>query len=122
MTDDGFPAEEKERNDGGGFVLHFVVYIDPEKPVAAFQFQGTTEGIGIIGERSADCSTEEIINAMAAAIVAEPNALMECRFTIVDPEWKLDPDMYTPTPIQGSRNRYGWDGSKFLGRKNIREK
>src|SRR5262245_15096791 len=80
MTDDGFPAEEKERNDGGGYLLHFVVYVDPEMPVAAFQFQGTTEGIGIVGDRAADCSAEEIINAMASALVAEPSALMECRF------------------------------------------
>ena len=64
---------------------------------------------------------EGVLEALAAALLAAPADLMPRELAVRDPEWKLDPEMYRPRPVKGSRNWYGWDGSQFLGKDNIRE-
>jgi hypothetical protein len=138
----------KEYNDGGGYMVEFVVYavhvepekpkanfvqpllfdmaalgvhIEPDKPVASFQFQADMQGAAVLGYRAVDCSGEDVLAALAAAFLAAPEDLVPCKVAVIDPEWKADPETYKPRPVKGSRNWYGWDGSQFLGRDNIRD-
>jgi hypothetical protein len=75
----------------------------------------------VIGQRDADIAEDEILNALAAALLAAPAELMPRQLVLQDPEWKLDPEMYKPRPRKGSRNSYGWDGFQYLGKDNFRE-
>src|SRR5262249_25522727 len=102
-------------------VAEFERPVAPEKPVASFQFQADMEGAAVVGQRAADCPAEDVLEALAAALLAAPADLMPRELAVRDPEWKLDPEMYKPRPVKGSRNWYGWDGSQFLGKDNIRE-
>jgi hypothetical protein len=88
----------KEDNDGGGYMIEFVVYLEPEKPVpgqiqkmlpfvpefivsgepkpvAAFQFEADMEGVAVLGQRTVDCEDERILEALAAAFLAAPEEL-----------------------------------------------
>jgi hypothetical protein len=148
LTEDGLGLADAEDVDGGGYVVEFVVYrlpaqplnpkpgsvqrplfedyeldrfIEPERPVASFQLQGYTEGVGVIGQRSPDCPVEGVLEALAAALLAAPSTLRSRELAVRDPEWKLDPKMYRPFPDEDTCNWYGWDGSQFLGKDNIRE-
>jgi hypothetical protein len=147
LTDDELGLADREDIDGGGYVVEFVVYrvnvdweektansgqqflfnmaefqrpVELEIPVASFQFQANMEGAAVVGRRAADCPADEVLKAFAAAILAAPADLLPRELVVRDPEWKLDPEMYTPRPGKGSRNFYGWDGFQFLGRDNIR--
>jgi hypothetical protein len=148
LTDDELGLAEREDTDGGGYVVEFVMYrvsidwaeeaassgqrflfnvaefqrpVELEIPIASFQFQADMEGAAVIGRRAVDCLADEVLEAFAAAILAAPADLRPRELIVRDPEWKLDPEMYTPRPFKGSRNSYGWDGFQFLGRDNIRE-
>jgi hypothetical protein len=148
LADDELGLADREDSDGGGYLVEFVVYrvnvdaedetarsgqlflfnmaqfqcpVEPETPIASFQFQASMEGAEVIGRRTSDCSAEEVLEAFAAAILAAPGDLLPRELVVRDPEWKLNPEMYTPQPVKGSRNSYGWDGFQFLGRDNIRE-
>ncbi len=122
MTDDapGVPLYGREWVDGGGWMTEFVVYIEPDQPVGAFQLQADVESAAVIGDRTANVQADEILDALASAIMSEPLGLARCELTVIDPEWKHDPAMYDPRPVRGTRNHYGWDGDHFLGRDNIR--
>jgi len=144
LTDDRLALASEEHVDGGGYVIEFVAYqvekptvkpqpllpFDPpiipsheemERPIAAFQLQGDMEGVAVLGDRAADCSADTILNALAAAILAAPRKL-KCRCVAVyDPEWEMEHETYNPEPTERSRNWYGWDGSQFLGRDNVRD-
>jgi hypothetical protein len=146
LTDDRLGLASRCDTDGGGYVVDFVVYrvhvawedeaalgqrflfnmeefqrpVEPEHPIASFQFQADMEGAAVLGRRAADCPGEEVLEAFAAAIIAAPTDLLPRQLVVKDPEWKLDPEMYRPRPVKGSRNSYGWDGVQFLGRDNIR--
>src|SRR5262249_36123026 len=136
-----------EHVDGGGYVVEFVVYrtyverentnpgfvqrllfdpaelafcVEPEEPITSFQFQADMEGAAVIGQRAPDCLAEEVLEALAAALLAAPAELLSRELAVRDPEWELDPEMYTPRPEEGSLNWYGWDGTQFLGKENIR--
>jgi hypothetical protein len=137
----------QEDTDGGGYVVEFVVYrvnvgwegeaasgqrflfnmaefqrpVEPENPIASFQFQADMEGAAVIGRRAADCPAEEVLEAFAAAILAAPADLLPRELVVRDPEWKQDLELCSPEPARDSRNTYGWDGFQFLGRDNIRE-
>jgi hypothetical protein len=121
LTDDGFPSNGKEHNDGGGWCVEFVVYGADERPLAAFQFQGDMQGAAVVGDRAPDCDPEAVLGTLAEALLEHPGDLLRCRLRVVDPEWKHDPGCYEPRPVPGDRNVYGWDGQRYLGRKNIRE-
>jgi hypothetical protein len=122
LTDDGFPSSGTEHNDGGGWCIEFVVYVADERPIATFQFQGDMHGAAVFGERTQDCDPEAVLSAMATALLEHPEDLLPCRLRVVDPEWEEDPACYEPMPAPGDRNVYGWNGERFLGKKNIREK
>jgi hypothetical protein len=138
----------KEYNDGGGYLVEFVAYevyvepekpkgafvqpllfdtdalgihIEPDKPVASFQFQADMQGAAVLGYRAVDCPGEDVLKALAAAFLAAPEDLVPCKVAVIDPEWREDPEMYKPRPFKGSRNWYGWDGRKFLGQDNTRD-
>jgi hypothetical protein len=148
LTDGRLGLAGAEDADGGGYMVEFVVYVvpaapasqrarsvqqllfdmgesgvsaEPERPVASFQFQADMEAAAVVGQRTADCPCEEVLEALAAALLAAPAELMPRELAVKDPEWKLDPEMYRPRPDKGSCNWYGWDGSEFLGKDNIRE-
>lgn len=148
LTDDCLCLAGEEANDGGGYEIDMVVYrstvarppqqpgivqgflfdigelllpVESEQPVAAFQLQADMEGVGVIGERAPDCSADELLGALAAALLAAPEDLIPCELVVRDPEWELDPEMYQPWPDADSRNVYGWDGTEFLGKDNITE-
>jgi hypothetical protein len=148
LTDDALGLAGEEHNDGGGYVVEFAVYrastrpdnpkspvvqpllfdmaalgvhFEPVYPVASFQLQAEMEGIGVLGSRAEDCPVSEVLEAFAAALLADPSDLACCEVAVYDPEWELDGEMYTPTPFAESRNWYGWDGQRFLGQDNIRE-
>jgi hypothetical protein len=117
----GFPLNDKQRNDGGGYAINFVLYTHDTRPIAEFQFQGDTMGASILGRRTDDCSAEDILKCFVSIILAAPEELTPCKLSVIDPEWKEDPEWYTPRPVRGSTNWYGWDGTRFLGEKNIRD-
>jgi hypothetical protein len=122
LTNDGIPCSKgKQGNDGGGYVIEFVTYADKDRPVASFQCQADGIGAAILGDCSDDCEPREVLDTFAAALLQAPTELMECALAVVDPEWKHDPDAYTPRPGHDSCNWYGWDGSKFLGADNIHD-
>lgn len=121
LTNDGFPSSGKEHNDGGGWCLEFVVYGPDERPLSAFQFQCDMQGASIVGDRAPDCDPEAMLGALADALLEHPSDLLPCRLRVVDPEWRHDPECYEPRPVPGDRNRYGWDGERFLGLENIRD-
>jgi hypothetical protein len=145
LTDDMLGVDGEESTDGGGYVIEFLVYrepnrtkpavmqpllfdmeelgvhIEPERPVASLQLQADMQGVAVLGYRAADCPGEKVLQALADALLAAPDDMMAREIAIFDPEWKEDPEMYKPRPFKGSRNWYGWDGSRFLGRDNIRD-
>jgi hypothetical protein len=124
----GYRIDDEPPNEKAVFMQPFLfnmdelgVRVEPERVVARFQFQASMEGAAVLGERDPDCPAEELLEALAAALLAVPDELMSYEVAVRDPEWKLDPAMYVPRPTRGSRNSYGWDGSQFLGKTNIRE-
>jgi hypothetical protein len=121
LTDGRLGLAGEEHNDGGGYVVEFVVYAEPEQAVASFQLQADMEGAGVVGQRVADCPAEEVLGALAAALLAAPDELMARELAVRDPEWELDPEMYKPRPVEGTCNQYGWDGQHFLGKDNVRD-
>lgn len=118
----GFALDDKQRNDGGGFAIEFLVLDKDERRIAEFQLQGDTMGAAILGRRTEECSSGDIIHAVISALLASPADLMSCRLAVTDPEWWEDPEMYAPKPKRGAKNWYGWDGVKFLGENNIKER
>jgi hypothetical protein len=145
LTNDSLGLAGEEHNDGGGYVIEFVVYrvhaepennnapfvqlllfdpgecIEPDLPVASFQFQADMEGAVVLGQRDPDFPAGQILEAFAAALLAAPTELTARELAVRDPEWQLDPEIYTPWPEEDSRNWYGWNGFRFLGKDNIRE-
>ena len=148
LTDNRLGLAEREDTDGGGYMVELVVYrvdaelknrtatseqpflfnmaeferpVEPEIAVASFQFQVNMQGATVVGQRAADCRAEEVLKAFAAALLSAPADLLPRQLVVRDPEWKLDPEMYRPRPDKRSQNEYGWDGSQFFGKHNIRE-
>jgi hypothetical protein len=87
ITDGGFPSSGKERNDGGGWCVDFVVYTEDGRPVATFQLQGDMRGAAVLGDRAAECPAEEVLQALVDRLVDAPDDLIESRLTVVDREW-----------------------------------
>jgi hypothetical protein len=79
------------------------------------------QGAAVIGERSQNVESGVLLDTLALAIMSDPTSVQEARLLVKDPEWKHDPDAYSPTPTKESKNTYGWDGVRYLGRENIRE-
>jgi hypothetical protein len=79
-------------------------------------------GAAVLGRHAEVCSASDLIHAVVSALLAEPGNLMSCRLSVTDPEWREDPEMYTPKPKRRAKNWYGWDGVKFLGENNIKER
>src|SRR5262245_36362859 len=115
LTDDGLALADMEHNDGGGYLVEFVayaipvepkkpetgfvqpllfdmaepgVYVEPDKPSASFQFQADMTGSAVLGRRAADCPAEEVLEALADALLADPTDLACRTIAVFDPEWK----------------------------------
>jgi hypothetical protein len=115
----GFPLKSRQRNDGGGFALDFITYVG-SAPVAVFQLQGDTMGAAVLGRRTENYASDVILKCLVSALLESPEEVSMCSLSVTDPEWKEDPDSYTPKPVRGSRNWYGWNGKRYLGENNIR--
>jgi hypothetical protein len=123
VTDEGIPCLfGAESNDGGGYVVEFLAYDESDTPVAGFQLQGDSVGAAVLGDCVPNCSPEEVLHALAAALLAAPDDLVACRLAVIDLEWEEDPEGFTPEPVPDSRNCYGWDGKDFFGASNIRDR
>lgn len=105
--------------DGGGYALNFLVRERSRKSVAGFQLQGNTFRIAVLGDYREGVKPRDVIDDFVALLVREPEKLARCRVRIYDPEWKESPEEYEPAPKRSTRNKYGWDGRKFLGSDNI---
>lgn len=118
--DDTIPSETAESNDGGGYSFEMAV-AQGQTIVAAFQLQGDMAGVAVLG-RGADAATVDQIQQQWVELLTQaPNEVAECCYTIVDPDWEMDPDGFIPTPDEGSQNEYGWKNGAYLGMHNIRE-
>jgi hypothetical protein len=122
LTADGIRLFGEEENDGGGYMVELLVYDERETPVAVFQLQGNSMGAAILGDCILNCSPGDILDALAAALLAAPADLVTCRLGVYDLEWEEVPESFTPEPNSDSRNWYGWDRNDFLGASNIRER
>ncbi len=118
--DDTVPAEINEHNDGGGYSFEMAV-AEGETVVAAFQLQGDMEGVVALGRARDSDTADRILDQLVQLLTEAADELAECRYTIVDPEWQMDPECFTPTPDDDSQNEYGWKDGSYLGTHNIRE-
>ena len=118
--DDSVPAEISEQNDGGGYCFEMAVAAG-NSVVAAFQLQGDMEGVVVLGRANDARTAEQILEQLVQLFTESPNELSECRYTIVDIDWMMDPECFVPTPNEDSRNEYGWIDGSYLGADNIRE-
>lgn len=116
----GSCLDPKQRNDGGGYAVSFLVYNSDQLPIAELELQGDSMGAFVLGRCSECISSEETVNALVSALIADAQDLTPCRISVIDPEWREDPEGYTPKPKRGARNWYGWDGLRFLGADNLR--
>lgn len=120
VVDDSIPAEITEHNDGGGYCFEMAVAA-AESVLATFQLQGNMEGVAALGRATDGETAERILQQFVELLTEAPNELGECCYTIVDPEWMMDPDCFLPTPDEDSQNEYGWRDGSYLGVYNIRE-
>lgn len=118
--EESLPVELNEQNDGGGYAFEMAVAVQ-NRIVASFQLQGDMDGIAVLGRAIDDETADEILNELVLLLVGAPLDVAECRYTIVDPDWKFDPDCFVPTPTDDSRNEYGYQNGQYLGAANIRE-
>ncbi len=118
--DESIPAENLEHTDGGGYCLELAVAAG-EKVVATFQLQGGMEGVAVLGS-AVDAETADRVHEQFVQSLGEsPADVAECVYTVIDPDWSMDPDGFIPTPDEDSENIYGYRDGTWLGAHNIRE-
>jgi hypothetical protein len=123
LTDEGMACLfGEESNDGGGYAIAFFALDEREDLAAEFQLQGNSMGAAVFGDCVSTCSPEDVLQALAQALLANPEELVPCELSVIDLEWFEEPGAYTPRPDSDSRNKYGWDRSQFFGKSNIRER
>lgn len=114
------PARSSIVSDGGGYSYDLYV-LRGEEPVAWLQLQGGMNEVSLLGEARDQSLAESLADLVLTLLVDRPTDLAACRVEVTDPDWEIEPDYYLPTPTEESRNRYGWDGTHYLGAENIRE-
>jgi hypothetical protein len=112
----------RQTNDGGGYVLDFLILREDRTPLGSVQVQGDMEGVVLLGGCAEGQDPAEVVDQLARALGREPDRVAVCRVEVADPEWKEDPFAYRPVPNDASLNLYGWDGRHYLGADNVRER
>lgn len=107
-----------EHIDGGVFVLDFVV-ARAGVLVAKVQLQAGMIGAGLLGVVRSDEAPGALASALVRALGAAPAAVAAVEVRIVDPEWALEPEVFSPPPSSESVGRFGYDGARYLGRGNV---
>jgi hypothetical protein len=107
--------------EGGGYVLELAVLDAHRNLVGRLQLQGDANGNALFGQVRLGLSSSLAIQALVDALLAEPQAVAQYVLKVRDPDWRLDPDDFTPRPTRDSFNAYGWDGVTYLGLGNIRD-
>lgn len=97
-------------NDGGGYWLNFISFTRELKPLAFLNLHANSSRVQLWGTCSDDIAPSTVINAFVGALMAQPDDLMICKWTITD----SDPPDRDKRRF-GDTNIFGWDGSKFLG-------
>ena len=115
-----FPDRSSIVSDGGGYSFDLYV-LRGEQPVGWLQLQGGMNGVFLLGEALEKSLTKTLSDLVLAALLERPNEIAACTVEVIDPGWEIEPDLYHPTPTDESRNGYGWDGTKYLGKENIYE-
>ena len=115
-----FPEQSSIVSDGGGYSFDFYV-LRGDDPVGWLQLQGGMNGVLLLGEVREKSLVERLSDLVLAIPSGSPTEIAACTVEVIDPGWEIEPDYYQPTPNEESRNRYGWDGTQYLGAENIRE-
>lgn len=89
-------------NDGGAFVLELMAFQHDRSLVAEIQLQGGTEGVSLFGSCISAEDPAKIEGELVDALLAEPSELRSVSLSVRDPD-------------DGSRRRYGFDGTRFYG-------
>lgn len=90
--------------------------------VAAFQLHGDMERVIAMGRTVDYVLADRILKHFIQSLIEAPGQVAQCCYTIVNPQWSVSPDCFTPTPGEDSRNEYGWQDGLFLGAQNIQKK
>ncbi len=120
IAPDYFPDQASIVSDGGGYSFDFYVFRG-EDPVAWLQLQGGMNGVVLIGEVREQSLSRCLSDLVLALLLDRPSEIAAYTVEVIDPYWEIEPDDYQPTPTEESRNRYGWDGTRYLGAGNVRE-
>lgn len=115
-----FPDQSSTVSDGGGYSVDFYV-LRGEEPVAWLQLQGGMNGVFLLAEVRETSLADRLPDFVLAMLLDRPSEIAACTVEVIDPGWEIEPAYYQPTPSEESRNRYGWDGTTFLGKENVRE-
>ena len=115
-----FPDQSSIVSDGGGYSFDFYV-LRGDEPVGWLQLQGGMDGVVLIGEVMEQSLVKKLSDLVLAVLLDQPTEIAACTVEVIDPGWEIEPDYYQPIPNEESRNRYGWDGTQYLGAANIRE-
>lgn len=107
--------------DGGGWGFDLDVCSPAGERLAVLSIQGDMQGAAVFARAASGTDPRALMEELVTCLV-ETHDLATCRVSVYDPEWKEDPDSYSPRPTRGSRAVYGWDGKKLLGRRNPRER
>lgn len=120
LAPESIPETQEDFVDGGAYCVEMAA-MQGETTIAELQIQGDSFGVVLIGYARSEEEAAKIFEDFTKCLLTAPQNIAVCRWEIYDPEWEDDPSCYTPEPTSESRNEFGWDGTTFLGRFNIRE-
>lgn len=120
IAPDFIPEQASIVSDGGGYSCDFYL-LRGETPVGWLQLQGGMGGVSLLGDVGEPTLAEIIPPLLIDVLLDRPTEVAPCLIEAADPDWDFEPGYYRPTPDEHSRNRYGWDGTHYLGAGNIRE-
>lgn len=106
-----------EHVEGGVWVVDFVV-TEGERAVAKLQLQAGMIGAGVLGAIDAGVALEPVLQALQDTLLSEPAQVQPIEVRIVDPDWAISPEDFSPTPTPKSQCRFGFDGARYLGADN----
>jgi hypothetical protein len=101
------PAGGVEICEGAVYVVDFLVRTGDGRLAAKVQLQGGSIGVGLLGIGVAGFDPRAIASAFASALIERPGAVAQCEVRVLDPAWGIDES--------GEPNRYGFDGTRYLG-------
>lgn len=120
LSRERYPSRMELHYDGGGWCFDYYV-IQMKSPVAWLQLQGTMNGVVIVGTAIDPETASQIVSTFVNEITSDVEEVIECRYTVTDPEWEFAPEYFEPRPGENAANHYGWENGVYLGGDNIRE-